>query len=58
MKVKYIKCLDFIFEDVEVDNVISDVELNKIIENCGIVCVTDINGDKDYINSNYIMYWG
>ena len=58
MRVKYITCLDFTFENVEVENVISDVELNKIIENCGVICVVDTEGNKDYINSNYIMYWG
>lgn len=58
MRVKYITCLDFTFENVEIENVMSDVELNKIIENGGVICVVDTEGNKDYINSNYIMYWG
>ena len=32
MKVKFIKCMDMEFEDVEVMNIHTDIELNKAIE--------------------------
>lgn len=58
MKVNYIKCMDFEFTDVDVLNVSTDIELNKAIENHKVICVVDEDGERDYINTDYIMYWG
>lgn len=58
MKVKYIKCMDFEFTDIEVLNISTDIELNKAIENHKVICVQDEDGEKDFINTDYIMYWG
>lgn len=56
MKAKYIKTMDFIFEDVAILNASTPIELmNKIKENEVII----INNEetKEYINSSYIMYY-
>jgi len=58
MKVKFIKCMDMEFEDVEVINIHTDIELNKAIEESKVVGVTYEGGDRYYINADYIMYWG
>jgi len=58
MKVKYIKCMDYEFNDVELINISTDIELNKAIENHLVIGVKAEDGGIDYINSDYIMYWG
>ena len=58
MKVKYIKCMDYEFTNVNVVSISTDVELNKSIENHKVICVEDDDGERDYINTDYIMYWG
>lgn len=57
MKLKYIKTMDFTFEDIEILNCNTIKELkNKIKKNE----VIDIFNDNavEYINSSYIMYFG
>lgn len=58
MQVRYIQCMDFVFEDVEVLDLHSGVELNKAIEESKVIKIKAKDGEIDYVNSNYIMYWG
>ena len=56
MKIRYIKTMDFIFNEVEILNCESVEELNnKIKENEVIIIKND--GEIEYINSSYIMYF-
>ena len=58
MRVRYIKCMDFVFDDVELPEYDDIQKLNKAIENCKVIKVVSIDGDIDYVNSSYIMYVG
>lgn len=58
MKVRYIQCMDFMFEDVEILELHSPVEFNKAIEESKVIKIQALDGEIDYVNSNYIMYWG
>lgn len=58
MRVRYIKCIDFVFDDVELPEYDDIQKLNKAIENCKVIKVVSIDGDIDYVNSSYIMYVG
>lgn len=56
MKAKYIKTMDFEFENVIILNAENEIELaNKISENC--VIKINNEGTIEYINSSYIMYY-
>ena len=56
MKAKYIKTMDFEFEDVIILNAENEIELaNKISENC--VIKINNEGTIEYINSSYIMFY-
>lgn len=56
MKAKYIKTMDFEFEDVIILNAKNEEELaNKIKENEVIKINND--GIVEYINSSYIMFY-
>ena len=56
MKAKYIKTMDFEFENVIILNVENEIELaNKISENC--VIKINNEGTIEYINSSYIMFY-
>lgn len=56
MKAKYIKTMDFEFENVIILNAENEIELaNKISENCVIKINND--GTIEYINSSYIMFY-
>ena len=56
MKAKYIKTMDFEFEDVIILNAKNEEELaNKIKEN--EVIKINNEGTIEYINSSYIMYY-
>ena len=57
MKAKFIQTMDFMFEDVEILNAISEEDLlNKIKEDEVIKINND--GEIEYINSSYIMFFG
>jgi hypothetical protein len=57
MKLKYIKTMDFMFENIEVVNAIDiDCFMSKIKRGEVIEILNE--GDKEYINSSYIMYFG
>ena len=58
MKVKYIHCMDFEFIEVEVIDLHSPAELNKAIEESKVIKIQAADGEIDYVNSDYIMYWG
>ena len=56
MKAKYIKTMDFEFEDVIILNAENEMELaNKIKEN--EVIKINNEGTIEYINSSYIMFY-
>ena len=56
MKAKYIKTMDFEFEDIIILNAENEIELaNKISENC--VIKINNEGTIEYINSSYIMFY-
>lgn len=56
MKAKYIKTMDFEFENVIILNAENEIELaNKISENC--VIKINNEGIIEYINSSYIMFY-
>lgn len=56
MKAKYIKTMDFEFENVIILNAENEIELaNKISENC--VIKINNEGTIEYINSSYIMFY-
>ena len=57
MKVKFIKTMDFTFEDVEVVGLFDKNALNKAIEENKVIEIIN-EGETEFINSNYIMYWG
>lgn len=56
MKVKYIKTMDFTFEDVMVLDAIDEAELIELIEENKVIKINN-NGTIEYINSNYIMFF-
>lgn len=56
MKAKYIRTMDFTFEDIIILNAENEIELeNKIKEN--EVIKINNEGAIEYINSSYIMYY-
>jgi len=59
MKINYIKCMDFIFENVELPEYNNTNEIKKAIEKSKVIkIVSDEDRLIDYVNSNYIMYFG
>lgn len=56
MKVKYIKTMDFTFEDVEILNCKDVNELNNKIKENEVIEINN-GGEIEYINSSYIMYF-
>ena len=55
MKANYIKTMDFTFEDVEILNAHTWLELSDKIKENEIIRIR--NGSQtEYINSSYIMY--
>lgn len=57
MKVNFIKTMDFTFENVEVVGLFSKEALNNAIEENKVIEIIN-EGQIEFINSNYIMYWG
>lgn len=57
MKVNFIKTMDFIFEEVEIVGIFDKNTLNKAIEEGKVIEIIN-EGEIEYINSQYIMYWG
>lgn len=57
MKVNFIKTMDFTFENVEVVGLFSKEALNNAIEENKVIEIIN-EGETEFINSNYIMYWG
>lgn len=56
MKAKYIKTMDFTFEDVDILNANSEIELAKKIRNNEVIKIN--NGCTiEYVNSSYVMYY-
>lgn len=57
MKLKYIKTMDFIFEDVEIINCKDIEELKHKIKENEVIEILNY-GEIEYINSSYIMFFG
>ena len=56
MKAKYIRTIDFVFENIIILNVENEEKLaNKIKEN--EVIKINNEGTVEYINSSYVMYY-
>lgn len=58
MKVRYLKCMDFVFDDVEVPDYKDIGALSKAIKDSDLIKVVSEDGDIDYVNADYIMYVG
>ena len=58
MRIKYLKCMDFTFDGVEVPDYRNIDALNKAIKNSEMIKVVSEDGDIDYVNGDYIMYVG
>lgn len=56
MKLKYIKTMDFTFENIIVLNCNSIEELEKRIKENEVIKINNF-GTIEYINSSYIMYF-
>lgn len=57
MKLKFIKTMDFTFENVIVLNCESIEELNNKIKENEVIKINNY-GTVEYINSSYIMFFG
>jgi len=56
MKAKYIKTMDFEFDDVEILNCDTEYELAERIKESEVIKI-DNEGTIEYINSAYIMFY-
>ncbi len=57
MKLKYIKTMDFTFENIIVLNCETIEELMNRIKENEVIKINN-EGSAEYINSSYIMYFG
>lgn len=56
MKAKYIRTMDFTFEDVTILNAENEIDLAEKIKNNEVMKINN-EGTIEYINSSYIMYY-
>ena len=56
MKVKYLKTMDFMFENIIILNAKNEIELSNKIKENEIIKINN-EGTIEYINSSYIMYY-
>lgn len=56
MKAKYIRTMDFTFEDVDILNCDNEIELANYIKENEVIKINN-EGTVEYINSSYIMYY-
>lgn len=56
MGAKYIKTMDFIFEDVIILDVKNELDLANRIKENEVIKINN-EGTIEYINSSYIMYY-
>ena len=56
MKVKYLKTMDFMFENIIILNAENETELSNKIKENEIIKINN-EGTIEYINSSYIMYY-
>lgn len=56
MKAKYIRTMDFTFEDVDILNCDNEIQLLNKIKNNEVIKINN-EGTVEYINSSYIMYY-
>lgn len=56
MKAKYIKTMDFEFDDVEILNCNNEEELVEKIKENEVIKINN-EGTVEYINSSYIMFY-
>lgn len=57
MKLKYIKTMDFMFENIIVLNCKDVKELEDRIKENEVIEINNL-GTVEYLNSSYIMYFG
>ena len=57
MKVDFIQTMDFTFENVEVIGLSDKNDINNAIENGKVIEIIN-EGQTEFINSQYIMFWG
>ena len=56
MKVKYLKTMDFMFENIIILNAGNEIELSNKIKENEVIRINN-EGTIEYINSSYIMYY-
>ena len=56
MKAKYIKTMDFKFENVDVLDCQNEIDLSNRIKENKVIKINN-EGTIEYINSSYIMYY-
>lgn len=56
MKAKYIKTMDFTFEDVDILSCDDEIQLSNKIKENEVIKINN-EGTVEYINSSYIMYY-
>lgn len=56
MKAKYIKTMDFMFENIIILNVSNEIDLANKIRDNEVIKINN-EGIVEYINSSYIMYY-
>lgn len=56
MKAKYIRTMEFTFEDVDILNCHDEMELANHIKENEVIKINN-EGTIEYINSSYIMYY-
>ena len=56
MKAKYIKTMDFVFENVRILDVHNEIELSNKIKENEVIKINN-EGTIEYINSSYIMFY-
>lgn len=57
MKVNFIKTMDFTFEEIEIIGLFDKNAINRAIEEGKVIEIIN-EGQTEFINSQYIMYWG
>lgn len=57
MKARFIQTMDFMFEDVEILNCKNEWQLMDKIKNNNVIKIKN-DGEIEYINSSYIMFFG
>lgn len=57
MEAKFIQTMDFMFENVEILNAANEEDLLHKIKESEVIKINN-DGEIEYINSSYIMFFG